>query len=364
MGTASTSIRLRESQANTTANVIETANNIWQALEDAGMVRVSNSSYSGQAGRLVSGTAGTDQTQFTTLGTTSEQSNVFYNVYKHPTLNFYVKVFVVDAGTDATSSRFSYIRFGVFFDLDGAGSHVVSGYTDYAAFAWFSGFTIGTESNQLQTTYRTTYVSVGDDHFLVCGDAEITPNVTSWCANSYWYAPGKLMKGIGVFADTDGANSLVVVMPSHMVNMTQHNTRDSFFNGYPVNSNQCNNANQYTAVRYWTYEPGVKVPVFRGGGAAGFIVDPATPSTSVGTRVQQAQLYIGGVLRKFNFGFVAEAAVMDSAVITLDLSGAGAQKYRVAKGFGPANPGISGGTTVSNYDTTSNSCIILPWNAP
>lgn len=363
MGTASTSIRLRESQANTTANVIETANNIWQALEDAGMVRVSNSSYSGQAGRLVSGTAGTDQTQFTTLGTTFGPSNVFYNVYKHPTLNFYVKVFVVDAGTTATSSRFSYIRFGVFFDLDGAGSHVVSGYTDYAAFTWFFGPIIGTASNQLQTTYRTTYVSVGDDHFLVCGDAEITPINTGWYTNSYWYAPGKLMKGIGVFADTDGANSLVVVMPSYTINVTESAAQSIFFNGYPASA-QYNNASQYTAVRYWTYEPGVKIPVFRGGAAAGFIVDPATPSTSVGTRVQQAQLYIGGVLRKFNFGFVAEAAVMDSAVITLDLSGAGAQKYRVAKGFGPANPGISGGTTVSNYDTTSNSCIILPWNAP
>lgn len=363
MGTASTSIRLRESQANTTANVIETANNIWQALEDAGMVRVSNSSYSGQAGRLVSGTAGTDQTQFTTLGTTSGQTNVFYNVYKHPTLNFYVKVFVVDAGTNAASSRFSYIRFGVFFDLDGAGSHVVSGYTDYIAFAWFSGSTVGTAANQLQTTYRNTYVSVGADHFLVCGDAEITPNVDSGCPNSYWYAPGKLMKGIGVFADTDGANSFVVVMPSHMVNVSDTTAQTVFYNGYPA-SGRYNNASQYTAVRYWTYEPGVKVPVFRGGAAAGFIVDPATPSTSVGTRVQQAQLYIGGVLRKFNFGFVAEAAVMDSAIITLDLSGAGAQKYRVAKGFGPANPGISGGATASNYDTTSNSCIILPWNAP
>ena len=363
MGTASTSIRLRESQANTTANVIETANNIWQALEDAGMVRVSNSSYSGQAGRLVSGTAGADQTQFATLGVTSGQTNVFYNVYKHPTLNFYVKVFVVDAGTSAATSRFSYIRFGVFFDLDGAGSHVVSGYTDYAAFAWLSGTNIGTASNQLQTTYRTTYVSVGDDHFLVCGDAEITPRVANGYPNTYWYAPGKLMKGIGVFADTDGANSLVVVMPSYTTNANESSAQSSFFNGHPANT-QYNNANQFTAVRYWTYEPGVKVPVFRGGAAAGFIVDPATPSTGVGTRVQQAQLYIGGVLRKFNFGFVAEAAVTDSAVITLDLSGAGAQKYRVAKGFGPANPGISGGTTDSNYDTTSNSCIILPWNAP
>ena len=363
MGVASTSIRLRESQANTVANVIETANNIWQALEDAGMVRVPTANYSGQAGRLVAGTPGTDQTQFSIIGTTSGQSNVFYNVYKHPNLNFYVKVFVVDAGTNTTSSRFSYIRFGVFFDLDGAGSHVVSGYTDYSAFAWFSGASIGTAANQLQTTYRNTYVSVGVDHFVICGDAEVTPSTAGNCANTYWYAPGKLMKAISVFADTDGANSLVVVAPSYMANTVESSAQPCWFNGHPA-STQYDNANQYTAIRYWTYEPGVKVPVFRGGGAAGFLLDPATPSTSVGTRVQQAQLYIGGVLRKFNFGFVAEGAVTDSAIITLDLTGAGAKKYRVAKGYGPANRGISGGTTASSYDTTSNSCIILPWNAP
>lgn len=363
MGVASTSIRLRESQENTVANVIETANNIWQALEDAGMVRVPTANYSGQAGRLVTGTPGADQTQFSTLGVTSGQTNVFYNVYKHPNLNFYVKVFVVDASTNTNYSRFSYIRFGIFFDLDGAGSHVVSGYTDYSAFAWFSGVNIGTAANQLQTTYRNTYVSVGVDHFVICGDAEVTPNTSGDYANTYWYAPGKLMKAISVFADTDGANSLVVVAPSYMTNMNQTYALSSWFNGYPA-SIQYDNANQYTAIRYWTYEPGVKVPVFRGGGAAGFLLDPATPSTSVGTRVQQAQLYIGGVLRKFNFGFVAEGAVTDSAIITLDLTGAGAKKYRVAKGYGPANRGISGGTTASSYDTTSHSCIILPWNAP
>ena len=363
MGVTSTSIRLRASQANTVANVIETANNIWQALEDAGMVRVPTANYAGQAGRLVTGTPGTDQTQFSTIGTTSGESNVFYNVYKHPNLNFYVKVFVVDAGTNATTSRFSYIRFGVFFDLDGAGNHVVSGYTDYNAFVWVSGQNVATAADQLQTTYRNTYVSVGADHFVICGDTEITPSVAAGYPNSYWYAPGKLMKAISVFADTDGANSLVVVAPSYMVNVLSSTLQPVWYNGYPANS-QYDNANQYTAIRYWTYEPGVKVPVFRGGAAAGFLLDPATPATSVGTRVQQAQLYIGGVLRKFNFGFVAEGAVTDSAIITLDLTGAGAKKYRVAKGYGPANRGISGGATASNYDTTSNSCIILPWNAP
>ena len=75
-------------------------------------------------------------------------------------------------------------------------------------------------------------------------------------------------------------------------------------------------------------------------------------------------MYVGGVLRKYNFGFVPEAAVVDSMVIPLDLTGAGVQKYRVAKAFGPANPGICGGDTANNYNTTSNSCIILPWNAP
>ena len=362
MGTASTSIRLRESQGNTTANVIETANNIWQALEDAGMVRVPSSGYSGQAGRLVAGTPGADQTQITSLGASSGVGESFFNVYKHPVLNLYLKVFVSDLGFTA-SARMSLIHFGLFFDLDGVGSHVVSGYSGYSPFVWSSGQSLTTSASGAPTTYRNTYVSVGPDHFVLCGDADTVPLTTGNYANTYWYAPGKLLKGIGIFADTDGAGSLLVVSPSYMGNYSAGNPQVSFFNGYP-NNLVCNNAYRYTAIRYWSCEPATKVFTFRGGAAAGFIVDPATPSTSVGTRVRQAQLYINGVLRKFNFGFVAEAAVMDSAIITLDLSGAGAQKYRVAKGFGPANPGISGSNTESDYNTTSNSCIILPWNAP
>ena len=359
MGTASTYIRLRESNANTVANVIETANAMWQALEGAGMVRVSNTDYAGQAGRLVSGSPGTGETQVTALGTTSGNGPTYYNVYRHPTLNFYLRVNAIDAGFSGSTSRWVYFTYGLFFDLDGAGSHVPGGLTTYAPQSWDSGTSVAVTNNAgLPNAYKNTYVSVGDDHLCISSEPINYPTPQATYV-SFYYAPGKSVFGFSVFADTDGAGSLVVVMPAHSHNQGS----DSFSWGFN-NSSAYNNAFMYTAIRYWTYEPGVKVPVFRGGAAAGFIIDPATPSTSVGTRVQQAQLYIGGPLRKFNFGFVAEAAVTDSAVITLNLSGAGSQKYRVAKGFGPANPGISGGPTVSNYDTTSNSCIILPWNAP
>ena len=160
MGVATISIRPRETQANTPANVIETANAFWQALEDAGMQRVSTSAYAGQAGRLVSGTPGADQTQFIALGTGHGIGASPYNVYKHPTLNLYLKAFVSDLGFGGISSRMSFIRFGVFFDLDGAGSHVVSGYSEYTPFGFFSA-TVGTSSSGVMATYRNTFVSVG-----------------------------------------------------------------------------------------------------------------------------------------------------------------------------------------------------------
>ena len=132
-----------------------------------------------------------------------------------------------------------------------------------------------------------------------------------------------------------------------------------------TNTNNYNNGYQFSAIRYYTYEAGTKAAVFRGGASAGFIIDPATPASAAGTRVQQAQLYIGGVLRRFNFGFAAESAVTDQSVIELNLTGAGVKKYRVQKGYGPANPGITvSGSNASGLDTTSNSCILLPWNAP
>ena len=295
MGVATISIRPRETQANTPANVIETANAFWQALEDAGMQRVSTSAYAGQAGRLVSGTPGADQTQFIALGTGHGIGASPYNVYKHPTLNLYLKAFGSDLGFGGGSSRMSFIRFGVFFDLDGAGSHVVSGYSEYRPFE-FSSMSISTTSSGVSTTYRNTFVSVGPDHFVLYGDAETVPAIATTHPNSYWYAPGKVLKGIGIFADTDGAGSLVVVSPSHMENYAGSASSD-FFNGYSSPS-QYNNAYRFTAIRYWSCEPGAKVFAFRGGAAAGFITDPATPASGAGTRVQQARMEVQGALAK------------------------------------------------------------------
>lgn len=364
MGVAVASIRLRDSQVNTVANMIETANALWQLVEDAGMVRVPTASYAGQAGRLVAGSPGPDQTQAAALTSINGLSTQYFNVYKHPTLNFYVKLFVCEMDIYISFARCVYLRYGVFFDLDGAGSHVASGYTQYDPHSWYTGSnaSVGTSARQLPATYKNTFASVGPDHFYISSEPHTSPS-QSYTYASFYYAPGKSLIGFGVFSDTDGAGSLAVVLPAYSTNadgnsVTSYNVWGSSDGG------SYNNAYRYTAIRYWTHEPSAKVPLFRGGAAAGFILDAATPNTGNGTRVQQGQLYINGVLRRFNFGFVAEAALADQTVVELNLTGTGVKKYRVSKAFGPANPGITGDTTVTNYDTTSNSCILLPWNAP
>jgi hypothetical protein len=361
MGVANTGFRLRASTPNTVAGFIETANTYWQALEDAGMQRVSAANYAGQAGRLVSGTAGTDETQFTALGTANGQGAWYYNVYKHPVLNFYLRAAVNEAGFSGATHRWAWIRAEFFFELDGAGGHVPSGYLAANPLDWYSSAGVSTAANGITAAYKNLYVSVGDDHLWI-GSEPVSFPITTQSYPGFYYAPGHCGVGYGIFADTDGAGSLALLLPARAVNYGG-GTSGSFYWG-ASDPALYNNAYQYSAIRYWTCEPGAKTWLFRGGAAAGFILDAATPSTSVGTRVQQGQLYINGVLRKFNFGFVPEAAVTDAAVLELNLTGAGAGKFRAMKGFGPANPGIAGNSSTTGYDTTSNSAIILPWNSP
>lgn len=367
MGVASAAIRLRATQANTLACFIETANALWQSIEDAGMQPVSQAQYLGQTGRLTSTTPGPGQTQLTALGTTTGIGVTYYNVYKHPNLDVYVKIMVNDAGLSTTGHRWAHIRSEFFIDLDGAGAHVATTavLVEAVFVPYLSAVGINLASpGGLPETYRNLHVNVDANSFwFACNPFTVGQVGASVYGPFYYYSPGTCLLGAGLFAATDGSGAMLLTAPASVSNWQSGSNVGVFYSGMTNGSNATVNNNfQHTAQRYWSREPAAKAWSFRGGATAGFVLDSVQPSDADGLRVQQARVYIAGARREFNFGFIPVTAAAEEAVIAMNLAGDMVRNYKVVKGFGPSNPGIAGGTVTANYDDASNSCPIFPWS--
>lgn len=335
MGTFVGTISQRSSTPNSIARLVEFSNRITEAFLGCGMVKVPDADFPGQAGTFVVDPAGPGQTQVTALASTTGQTVIGYNLFKHPTLSIYVRVEYIDLGFATATSRAAFIRLAVATGLsEGALQNPSSTLYPHNTFN-----TSSLALSQLPSTYTQLFASCGQDHFWICGKPILSLTENTNYA-TYPYSISSL--AFGVFSSDLDGTVVSVILPSPL--------SASGSNIYGQNLNSAN----YAAARYlvttgsaWTTTQNA---------ALGFLLDPTVPTFSGGVRIGRASRIVDGVRHRFNFGYINMASAADAALLEVDLVGE-ISNYRAMHGFGPASPSFSG---VSASDLSG---VIMPWAA-
>lgn len=335
MGTFVGTISQRSSEANSIARLVEFSNKITEAFLGCGMVKVPDADFPGQAGTFVVDPAGPGQTQITALASTTGQTVIGYNLFKHPTLSIYVRVEYIDLGFATTTSRAAFIRLVVATGLS-EGTLQNPSSTLYP----HNIFNISSVSlTTLPATYTQLLASCGPDHFWICGK----PVLSLVNSNGYATYPYSISSlAFGVFSSDLDGTVVSVILPSPLT------TSGSSIFGQSLSSGN------YAAARYlvtngsaWTTTQNA---------ALGFLLDPTVQTFSGGVRIGRASRIVDGVRHRFNFGYINMASAADAALLEVDLVGE-ISNYRAMHGFGPASPSFQ------SASASDLSGVIMPWAA-
>lgn len=333
MGVSISTIRFRGSEANLSQVLANLFNTINDSLIAAGMLRVSNEELPGQAGRMVVGAAGAGETTII-RGAAAGLTYCGSYAYKHPNMQMYLRLDLVDWGYTATS-RSSVIRFLVFDQIVPGGTIGANSFTVDPMSARPNNTAVPISVDT--TVVASLFVSCGADHFWMYSP----PTVVMSSSSSYAAYPGAISSlAIGLFKSGD-ASLLVAPAPVVWSGATMFGASSS--------------TGVIPASRYWATGGGVWAAAQNG--SAGHLIDPSVSASEIGTRVVRASKYIDGIRRQFDFGFVNGGVPADGDILTVDLDGGGARSYRACLGFGPSGP------TQSNTPLSQTSAIILPWAA-
>jgi hypothetical protein len=338
MGVAIGTIRIRGSAANTAAALCGTFNALDALILETGMLPVSEDDVSGQSGTFVTGTPEAGET-LVTKSTTVGDVLCGTKVYKHPTLDVYLRVNFYDSGN--ASYRFAKVGYVVGTQVAG-GDLLLSKRTgaiwplDTSGDA-YSSVTAAWSTTVFPATYTPIKLSCGADHFWI-GDAGVAlSNPAATVVQRPFSSPSF---GLGIFAALSDPGKLLVTVAGELTNATTGISSPTGLATGPV------------AQRYWAYDG---VWTARAPGAAGALMDAAYPSADAGVRVASAKLVLGD-LCAFNFGFVAASVVSDLQELTVDLIGE-ARTYVAQRSMTPSN--VNG----LNLPVAAMCCPIYPWAA-
>jgi hypothetical protein len=340
VGTVTNSIRIRDSATNSTAALCETFNTLDALILATGMLRVSDADVAGQSGTFVTGTPGDGETQIT-LSTTTGETLCGTKVYKHPSLDVYLRVSFYDVGY-TTAARFAkvyyYVGTGV-ADGDLVPSKL-SGQiepfdTNNVA---YSSVVASWSTTVIPATYTPIKASCGVDHFWIGDAGAVLFNPAAAGAQRPFSSPHF---GLGLFTSLSDPSKLLITAAGELATAAAGVSSPTNLATGPV------------AQRYWSYDGAW---VTRTPGAAGALADAAYPSVDAGVRVAPAKLVLGGEMCTFNFGFIAASTVSDLQELTVDLVGE-AQTYVALRSMAPSN--VNG----PYLPAAAMCCPIFPWAA-
>lgn len=339
MATVQGNVYIRSTTSNPSSTVVQTLNSLFNLFDLSGMIQVADDEFVGQSGIF----SATEQVGFTTLirPATNSTGVLGYKVYRHPSLNIYIKVTCLETMLYNTTSSIIHFRYQFSTKLDGSGGFD-SAFTSPDVDVLLpinSGHNV--TNSYIPTDLLPIVVSCGPDHFWVTRKQGLVLK-TAITNTARFPSPYIDLFSIGVFSSQTNQNILCVVRPQ--------NISGSMFSGITGETTSTSNSD-FSGLRYLTSVDGSWSE--RKNCAAGYLIDAELTNTEKGVRVVQAELIVSGKSNRFNFGFVNSLVLQEHAVANVNLNGV-SNDYLFAPSMGSASP--------ASHFTMPNvqSAILLP----
>lgn len=343
MGTVTANVRVRDGAGNSAACLVETFNAWHNMIVQSGMIQLSESDYSGQAG-VFSENAGSGLTQVVKHTERGVDKKVGYKVYKHPTLSLYFKIWFIDFNQTLPESS-SFARFKCQFStsLNGSGGFVATKTSNefYPTDIFSTNSTSSSYTINLQyfpAVFEKMTVSCGPDHFWIARDS----GIETFQHSSYYTLPLRIdIYSVGVFTSLQDPDVLCLAYQQDASTLSSSR---------PVGPGSSGES-RYSCLRYMLCNKGDWSLLDNG--AAGQLDHPRVTNTVDGVRVAQAKLVVDGIFHRFNFGFIPHKVLSSFSVITLNMTGVD-QKYQHLPYMGVANH------SMPVNDFSNSSSVIFP----
>ena len=361
MGTSTKYIYTKQANILTIDHFVANGNAIFEAIVEAGMVQVDYAVISGQTDKFVSGTIVNPNDKVVVLDYPSFSGSAGsalkgFKVFRHPILNFYIKVGIYETGIAANNCTALVINIEYAQNIDSNGNLTKSvtirprsgemrGWPAQGSMGG-TGYVSGK-----QLTFR---VSMAADHFVMSA----TPDLNTY-ESGQAYAQGTTLSQANINPRGGYSTMSFAVFKS---SNTKYNfifaPRNLTVNGsYP---------NEVTLTAYSVIEQGLQrkwlVDTLTGNtlylGAAqtvSAVSEIGTVSDVNGVRVEQLVTTVDGERVTLPVGCIHGGAVADMDIVTLNLDGHGDRQYFCSYGFGPTN------WLSANYLIEKVPFMLLPW---
>lgn len=365
MGTASALFSAKQATTMNASHYVDNGNVIFNTIKAAGMVQVAHSVIPGQCNKLVLTSTGVAEDVVVTLSnsTWSSEANTAVKgmqVYKHPHLNFYLKVEIHETGSSASNYGPAYtamtVRYYVALSIDAAGALVKPQMIvprGGNAHAWSSTFNpaLGTGAGYSIGVFAPLKVSVGVDHFCLGHVADMQTYEASQLrgSTSTYHPGGPIMLGYASCAiaivKAQGSEALFVLIPRHLASSTSYpnEVNGSYFNEFSQG-----------LPRQYRLDPTTGTLVDLG---VSFFsaLQVGVVSDRIGVRVAQMQTMDSDTRVSLPLLAMHAGAVADTGVVTVDVDGNGPRQYFAVYGFGGSawHP--------SRYPLGKHPIYLLPW---
>lgn len=361
MGTSTKYIYTKQANVLTIDHFVANGNAIFEAIAEAGMVQVDYAVISGQTDKFVSGTIVNPNDKVVVLDYPSFPGNYAsalkgFKVFRHPILNFYIKVGIYETGLAAnnytalainieyaqnidsngnlTKSVTIWPRPGLMYGWEGQGSLSGTGYV-----------------SAKQLTFR---VSMAADHFVMSA----TPDLNTY-EYAQAYAQGTTLAQSNINPRGGCSTMAFAVFKSS-------NAKYNFIfapRNLAVNSSYPNEllVSSYSSTdqalqRKWLVDTLTGDTLYLGAAQTiSAVSEIGTVSDVNGIRVEQLVTTVDGERVTLPVGCIHGGAVADMDIVALNLDGHGDRQYFCSYGFGPTN------WLSANYLIEKVPFMLLPW---
>ena len=337
MSTVRGSVRIRDRSNVTAGLLVETFNTISGLIKDSGMIQVADDEYLGQS-KTYSKDGGVGFTKIEVLTSSFDTRSCGYKVYKHPALNFYIKV--TDGYVIQSSGPMIYAKiwYQISTQLNGSGGFVSSRSSSVIYPLSLEPNTPAIESHPNDFVNKSLTVSCGDSYFWIAGSGGIHTTKTTTTAK----LPDIIdWLGIGVFASQSDNSILCCVAPQQISSTTSLGVLGANLNSY----------DEKACLRYFIHSNGVWSS--QKNGAAGCLSNASSGSSVDGIRVTQSEIVVNGLYHRFNFGFINAVMLNYSDVVNINLTGV-TGKYQPLPAMGYADH------SANNSSASDNSIVVFP----
>ena len=333
----SSSIRVRDSQANSANAIAEFGNTLFKMFSAVGMIKLLDAEDGGQCRKLVTTISDSTTETLVTLSANTAAVLVGYQVFRHPKLNLCIKVMIYDIGYQ-TSSRYCGVRYQV---KRNANDNNPVDFTQN-----MQGLSNVISTNYLRSNYAPIYSYMDDDCFWIGSDQHLVGTNTSI---TYSYPlDGMSFASLCICRDDTAAKNLIFSNSNYILSSDGAYDATSF--------------SAYTATLgrdLITYSHDIASDTFSAFNTAGVfskLQNPYISSNEKGIRVDRASAILSGKTYWFNFGTINGAVLDNGAHVHINLNGETPQFYKCLKTFGSMIM-----TPANTHTNALTLALMLPW---